>query len=391
MALADRWLLPEGVQELLPEQARRVEFLRRRLLDLYQHWGYELVIPPVLEHLESLLTGVGRDLDLNTVKVTDQISGHMLGVRADITPQVARIDAHRLRESGVSRLCYCGSVVHALPAQPLASRNPLQLGAELFGHSGIESDVEVISLMVETMHVAGVEQDLSIDLGHVGVFTGLMDMAQISTAEKEQYIDILSRKALPEIAEFVAGLNAAETVKAYLTALPALNGGSEVLAQARELFASAPVQVIEAIDYLEQLAQRIALRFPGLDQYFDLSELRGYNYHTGVVFAAYTPAFGQAIAKGGRYDEIGRDFGRARPATGFSADLKTLVELSSGTLQAAQQVLAPAKEDAALLAKVSELRSEGLRVIYALPGAEPANKCTAELVLRDGEWIVVDL
>ena len=391
MALADRWLLPEGVQELLPPQARRVELLRRRLLDLYQHWGYEQVMPPVLEHLESLLTGVGRDLDLNTVKVTDQISGHTLGVRADITPQVARIDAHRLRESGATRLCYCGSVVHALPAQPLASRNPLQLGAELFGHSGIESDVEVISLMVETMHAAGVRQDLSIDLGHVGVFTGLMEVAQLSVAEKDQYLDILNRKALPELSDFVASLQVEESVKSSLAALPTLNGGAEVLGKARELFANAPAQVLEAIDYLEQLAQRIALRFPELDQYFDLSELRGYNYHTGIVFAAYTPAFGQAIAKGGRYDEIGRDFGRARPATGFSADLKTLVELSSDVLQTAQQVLAPAEEDSALLAKVSQLRSEGVRVIYALPGAEPASECTAELVLRDGEWVVIDL
>lgn len=391
MALADRWLLPEGVQELLPPQARRVEILRRRLLDLYESWGYEQVMPPVLEHLESLLTGVGRDLDLNTVKVTDQISGHTLGVRADITPQVARIDAHRLRESGATRLCYCGSVVHALPAQPLASRNPLQLGAELFGHSGIESDVEVISLMVETMHAVGVKQDLSIDLGHVGVFTGLMEIAQLSSAEKDLYLDILNRKALPELSDFVAALQVEEPVKAYLAALPTLNGGAEVLLKARELFADAPAQVLDAIDYLEQLAQRIALRFPELDQYFDLSELRGYNYHTGIVFAAYTPAFGQAIAKGGRYDEIGRDFGRARPATGFSADLKTLVELSSHVLQTAQQVLAPAKEDSALLAKVSQLRSEGVRVIYALPGAEPANECTAELVLRDDEWVVSGL
>lgn len=391
MALADRWLLPEGVQELLPPQARRVELLRRRLLDLYEHWGYELVMPPVLEHLESLLTGVGHDLDLNTVKVTDQISGHTLGVRADITPQVARIDAHRLREEGVTRLCYCGSVVHALPAQPLASRNPLQLGAELFGHSGIESDVEVISLMVETMHAAGVKQDLSIDLGHVGVFTGLMEIANLSSAETDQYLDILNRKGLPELSEFVNALELDQQVKAYLAELPTLNGGGEVLVRARELFADAPRQVIEAIDYLAQLAERIALRFPELDQYFDLSELRGYNYHTGIVFAAYTPAFGQAIAKGGRYDEIGRDFGRARPATGFSADLKTLVELSSDVLQTAQQVLAPAEEDALLLAKVSQLRAEGVRVIYALPGAEPASECTAKLVLRDGEWVVEDL
>ncbi len=391
MALADRWLLPEGVQELLPKQARRVEHLRRRLLDLYEHWGYEQVMPPMVEHLESLLTGVGHDLDLNTMKVTDQLSGHTLGVRADMTPQVARIDAHRLRQDGVTRLCYCGSVVHALPAQPLASRNPLQLGAELFGHSGIDSDVEVISLMVETILAAGMEHELSIDLGHVGVFSGLMAQAQLSEAEKAEYLDILQRKAFPELALFVAGLDVADNIRKQLAELPALNGGVEVLAKARALFADTAEEITEAVDYLEQLSARIALRFPELDQYFDLSELRGYIYHTGVVFAAYTPAFGQAIAKGGRYDEIGRDFGRARPATGFSADLKTLVELSSEAVQNAQQVLAPAEEDAVLLAKVKQLRADGVRVIYALPGADPANECTAELVLQNGEWIVRDL
>lgn len=391
MALADRWLLPEGVQELLPPQARRVEIVRRRLLDLYEHWGYELVMPPVFEHLESLLTGVGRDLELNTVKVTDQLSGHTVGVRADITPQVARIDAHRLRESGVTRLCYAGSVVHALPTQPLASRNPLQVGAELFGHSGIESDVEVISLMVETMQAAGVDHELSIDLGHVGVFTGLMEIAELTPEQKDQYLDILQRKALPELETFISALNAEAVIKQCLLELPRLNGGVEVLGRARQLFASAPQLVLDAIEYLQQLTDRIALRFPNLDQYFDLSELRGYNYHTGVVFAAYSPAFGQAIAKGGRYDEIGRDFGRARPATGFSADLKTLVELSGEQLADTQKVLAPAVEDAALLAKVKQLRADGVTVLYALSGAEPAEKCTAQLEQCDGEWVVTDL
>lgn len=391
MALADRWLLPEGVQELLPPQARRVEELRRRLLDLYEHWGYDLVMPPVMEHLESLLTGVGHDLDLNTIKVTDQLSGHTLGVRADITPQVARIDAHRLRETGATRLCYCGSVVHALPAQPLASRNPLQLGAELYGHSGIESDVEVISLMIETLQAAGVNQELSLDLGHVGVFTGLMQVAGLTAEQQQQYQDMLKRKALPELQSFVCALDADELTRKYLAELPKLNGGVDVLAKAAELFADAPQQVTEAIEYLKQISERVALRFPELDQYFDLSELRGYNYHTGIVFAAYTPAFGQAIAKGGRYDEIGRDFGRARPATGFSTDMKTLIELSSDEETTVTQVLAPAEEDEALLTKVKQLRSEGVRVIYALPEAESAASCSAELVKRDGEWIVSDL
>ena len=388
MALADRWLLPEGIQELLPAQARRVEIVRRRLLDLYEQWGYDLVMTPVMEHLESLLTGVGRDLDLSTVKVTDQLSGHSLGVRADITPQVARIDAHRLREEGVTRLCYCGTVVHALPAQPLASRNPLQLGAELYGHSGIESDVEVISLMIETLQTAGVDQELSLDLGHVDVFSGLMQLAELSSAQQEEYQDILKRKALPELVDFVAALEIDDSIKTYLAELPKMNGGLEVLDRAEALFAQAPEQVAEAIAYLRDVSARIALRFPELDQYFDLSELRGYNYHTGIVFAAYTPSYGQAIAKGGRYDNIGRDFGRARPATGFSTDMKTLIELSSVALNELQQVLAPVSEDAALLAKVKQLRSEGVRVIYALPGASLSTESDAELVQQNGEWVV---
>ncbi|MGH1460586.1 MAG: ATP phosphoribosyltransferase regulatory subunit [Neptuniibacter sp.] len=388
MALADRWLLPEGIQELLPAQARRVEILRRRLLDLYERWGYDLVMTPVMEHLESLLTGVGHDLDLSTIKVTDQLSGHTLGVRADITPQVARIDAHRLRAEGVTRLCYCGTVVHALPTQPLASRNPLQLGAELYGHSGIESDVEVISLMVETLQMAGVDQELSLDLGHVDVFTGLMELAGLTESQQDLYQDMLKRKALPELKDFVAGLDVSDTVKGYLAQLPKMNGGVEVLDLAEELFAQAPGQVAAAIAYLRDVSSRVSLRFPELDQYFDLSELRGYNYHTGIVFAAYTPSYGQAIAKGGRYDDIGRDFGRARPATGFSTDMKTLVELSSMSDESVQQVLAPVAEDESLLAKVSQLRAEGVRVVYALPGVESSSECAAQLVLRDGEWVV---
>ena len=391
MALADRWLLPEGVQELLPSQARRVEETRRRLLDLYDHWGYELVMPPVLEHLESLLTGVGHDLELNTVKVTDQLSGHTLGIRADITPQVARIDAHRLRESGVSRLCYCGSVVHALPAQPLASRNPLQLGAELFGHSGIESDVEVLSLMIATLQTAGVDRELSLDLGHVGVFTGLMELAGLNADQQADYKDILKRKALPELQQFIATLAIDDQVKAYLSALPELNGGVETLEQAKTLFANAPEQVLSAVAYLQEISQRIALRYPEIDLYFDLSELRGYNYHTGIVFAAYTPEFGQAVAKGGRYDNIGRDFGQARPATGFSTDMKVLVELSTHTSAEVQQILAPALEDAALIAKVKQLRAAGTRVVYELPNAALNSPCSGKLIQQNGEWVVSDL
>ncbi len=391
MALADRWLLPEGVKELLPPQARRVEALRRRIIDLYESWGYEQVMPPLMEHLESLLTGVGRDLELNTFKVTDQLSGHMLGVRADITPQVARIDAHVLRSDGPSRLCYCASVLHARTAEPLASRNPLQLGAELYGHAGIESDLEVILLMLRTLTEAGVDRELTLDLGHVDIFRGLMQDAGLSSADEAAYLDMLQRKALPELEAFLNELDVDGRLLDRLAELPRLNGDLAVLQRARELFAGASPVVLAAIDYLEQLASSIRRRFPELDLYFDLSELRGYNYHTGVVFAAYAPGRGQAIAKGGRYDAIGRDFGRARPATGFSADLKTLIDLSADVAVVKPLVQAPAGEDQELLDKVEELRAQGLRVVQMLPGSKAAAGCTAELVQRDGAWVVIDL
>lgn len=391
MALADRWLLPEGVKEILPPEASQIEAMRRRLLDLFDSWGYELVLPPLVEHLDALLTGVGGELDLNTFKLTDQLSGHTLGIRADITPQVARIDAHRMRNEGPSRLCYCGSVMHARSTQPLAPRNPLQIGAELYGHAGVDSDVEVITLMITTLQSAGVSQELSLDLGHVGIFRALMQDAGLSEAQQSEYQSMLQRKALPEIDKFLNELDVDARLLDRLSELPRLHGGVEVLARAKELFADAPQAVLQGVEYLETLSSRIAKRFPALDQYFDLSELRGYNYHTGVVFAAYTPVYGQAIAKGGRYDDIGRDFGRARPATGFSADLKTLADLTAAAAQKAAVVAAPAGEDAALLEKIDELRAQGVRVVQALSGVDQAVENGAELVLVDGEWVVKGL
>jgi ATP phosphoribosyltransferase regulatory subunit len=348
-------------------------------------------MPPLMEHLDALLTGTGGDLNLNTFKVVDQLSGHTLGIRADITPQVARIDAHRMHIEGSNRLCYCSSVLHARSTQPLAPRNPLQIGAELYGHSGVDSDVEVIALMLETLKVAGVQTPISLDLGHVGVFSGVMAEASLSTADQAAYQDMLQRKALPEIATFVASLEADETLKAQLAALPRLHGGIETLADAKTLFEShQQAMIAEAIEYLEAVAERITARFPEVNLYFDLSELRGYNYHTGVVFAAYTPAYGQALAKGGRYDDIGLDFGRARPATGFSADLKALLGLASNTTKACAVVVAPAGEDLALQAKISELRAQGVRVVQALSG-EPSAENSAKLVLKEGEWSVEGL
>lgn len=392
MALADRWLLPDGIMELLPPQARQVELMRRKVLDLYHHWGYELVMPPIAEHLESLLTGVGHDLDLNTFKVTDRISGHTLGVRADMTPQVARIDAHRLRTEGASRLCYCGSVLHTHPANMLASRNPLQLGAELYGHAGSDSDVEVISLMLATLEAVGLQGAISLDLGHVGVFSRLMELCQLSAQAQDDYQDMLQRKALPEIDLFVDGLaSVSEQTRVWLKQLPRMNGAADVLARAEALFGE-DAELVKAIRYLGDLAERIKARYPHVDAYFDLSELRGYHYHTGVVFAAYTPEYGQALAKGGRYDNIGADFGRARPATGFSADLKTLLDLS-GCLEEPSEpvILAPAGEDKDLQAAIAALREKGERVVQQLEGeTDQSGQYRRHLVAEAGAWVVKD-
>lgn len=392
MALADRWLLPDGVKEILPPQARQVETARRQVLDMYNTWGYELVMTPMIEHLDSLLVGVGRDLELNTFKVTDQLTGRMLGIRADITQQVARIDAHRLKNDGPNRLCYCSTVLHTLPANPLASRNPLQVGAELFGHSGLASDVEIISLMLETLHVLGVNQELSIDLGHVGIYRGLIAGAGLTDAQEGDYFELLQRKDMPEIERFLSQVDIAADQAAMLAKLPALHGGVEVLDAAQESFAAISEAVTPALDYLRQIAGQIGQRYPEVDLYFDLSELRGYNYHTGIVFGAYTPSFGQAIAKGGRYDDVGRDFGRARPATGFSADLKTLVELSAQSDGQDGTVLAPAGSDAGLLKAISELRATGKKVVQQLDGAASDDVVFAQqLVQQDGVWVLQSL
>jgi len=390
MALAERWLLPDGVKEILPPKARQVEVLRRRLLDLYDNWGYEQVIPPLVEHLESLLTGVGKDLDINTYKLVDQKSGQALGLRADITPQVARIDAHRMSVQGANRLCYCGSVVHTLAENMLASRNPLQLGAEIYGHAGIESDVEVISLMLETLFACGLKDELSLDLGHVDVYRAVVEQADLSADQSKQYHELVQKKALVDLAEFVATLSLDEDISAMLLVLPRLNGGVEVFDTAKDVLSAATSEVQEALAYLVKLADIMRMRYPEVDLYVDLAELRGANYHTGVVFSALSPNFAQAIAKGGRYDGIGKDFGRPRPATGFSADLATLCDISED-VQAKLGVLAPSGEDASLLQAVAELRAQGVRVMQQLPGDDHEGelRCDRKLEKQADSWVIV--
>lgn len=390
----DRWLLPEGIEEALPEQAAGLEFLRRRLLDCYRSWGYQLVMPPFIEHLQSLLTGTAEDLDLQTFKIIDPLTGRMMGVRADMTPQAARIDAHQLHREQPVRLCYLGTVLRTHADGLGGSRAPLQLGAELYGHAGIDSDLEILELMLESLTVTGVD-DVYIDLGHVGVFRGLARQAGLDADSEAALFGALQRKALPEIHSLLDDGNLPDNLRAMIAALAELNGGDEVIGEARQRLNTAPDDVQRALDELDAIAVALRQRRPDLPLHFDLAELRGYHYHTGIVFAAFVPGYGQEIARGGRYDDIGRIFGRARPATGFSADLKTLMERATRSPAAAdepQRILAPAVDDAALRAKISELRADGKCVISQLPGqvGEAADMgCEWELALRDGKWAVV--
>lgn len=388
MKTADRWLLPDGIEELLPEQARHAEALRRRLLDLYSSWGYELIIPPLLEFTESLLVGLGDDIDLQTFRVTDQLTGRMMGLRADITPQAARIDAHSLQREGVVRLCYAGSVLHTRPKAPLASRSPIQLGAELYGDNSAASDLEIISLMLETLSVAGLS-DLTLDLGHVGIYRAVVEYVGLDGDAEQRFFDLLQGKAATELRAFAASEVDDEQSAALLMALLELHGNADVLAAGREHFAAIPA-ALEAIDLLERLAGQLQARVPGLNLYFDLAELRGYHYHTGLVFSALVEGCGQEVASGGRYDDIGEVFGRARPATGFSIDLKALLVLAP-TAEQVQAIMAPAQEDEALWQEVQRLRAAGERVIHALPGQGEVAGCDRQLVKSADGWTVVEL
>jgi ATP phosphoribosyltransferase regulatory subunit len=393
MSGAKRWLLPDGVKEVLPPEAGRIETLRRRLLDLHNSWGYDLVMPPLIEFIESLLTGTGNDLDVETFKVIDQLTGRTMGIRADITPQVARIDAHSLGITGVNRLCYSNTVLHTASANPLASRTPLQVGAELYGHAGLESDLEIISLMLESITHVGVDAPLTLDLGHVGIYRGLLAGMALSDEQEQTLFDLLQTKAVADIDAFVVTLDIAQQDQQMLQQLARLYGDISVLETATQAFNGASEAVLDAVDYLQQLATAVQQRFPKVTLYFDLAELRGYQYHTGVVFAALTPAFGQPIAKGGRYDDIGQVFGRARPATGFSADLKILVELSTLEPTLAEIVLVPNRdgltsEQCQLLWQTeAELRSQGFRVVAQLSGQENSvAEHSRQLSWRDGAW-----
>jgi ATP phosphoribosyltransferase regulatory subunit len=392
MQQKDSWLLPDGIEEILPEEAKHLESLRRKILDTFACWGYELVIPPFIDYLDSLLTGSGHDLELQTFKLTDQISGEMLGVRSDMTPQVARIDAHNLNAEWPTRLCYAGTILHTKGDPLEKTRSPMQIGAELYGHAGKESDVEVIRLMLEMLAMSGL-QNVHLDLGHVGIYRALSRQAGLTDGQEAELFDVLQRKARPELQELMAGYCIDDGLKTMFLKLPQLNGGQETIAKARDVLKAANGEVKQALADLEGIADKLTACFPSLPISFDLAELRGYHYHTGVVFAAFVPSVGREIARGGRYDNIGAIFGRARAATGFSADLKVLSVLGKASYQKQPQTLifAPCQDDAALHEKIRDLRAEGHVVVQQLPGqvgTAQELKCTSALEQDHQNWVV---
>ena len=380
-----RWALPEYIADVLPDEARRVEQLRRLLLDAFRVHGYELVMPPLLEYLDSLMTGTGHDMDLRTLKLVDQLSGRSMGLRADTTPQAARIDAHLLNREGVTRLAYCGPVLHALPQGLNATREPLQIGAEIYGHAGIEADVEIQNLLLYVLGLAGLTK-VRFDVGHVGVFRALAEMANLDEARAEELFARIQAKDIPALRGALAGM-AASLRDAFLL-LPRLYGGAEVLVQAERALPS-DARIGTALAELRTLIAQMR----GAQVSIDLAELRGYQYHSGVVFAAYVESLPNAIARGGRYDEVGKSFGRARPATGFSLDLKELAAVAA-TQPHPGAILAPLDESEALRAKVAALRAAGEVVVPDLPGHDKRSwqpPCNRELVLRAGAWTVISI
>ena len=389
--LEERWLLPAGIEEALPSQARIIEGLRRDLLDLYQSWGYELVMPPFIDYLESLLTGTGHDLDLQTFKLTDQETGRLLGVRADMTPQVARMDAHQLRREGPTRLCYLGTVLHTRSDGFAGTRSPLQVGAEIYGHSGAASELEILRLVLLTLERAGIG-NAYLDLGHVGIYRGLARQAGLTPDQELTLFEALQRKAIPEVTELIVAWGLRAPLADMLLALADLNG-DDALERAARVLAPAEPEVREALDHLARLRDGLNTWLPAVPVHFDLAELRGYHYKTGVVFAAFVPGWGQEVARGGRYDDIGRVFGRARPAVGFSSDLKGLLrqgqDLSDRYRPTAGGVFAPWSPDPALVAEIEALRASGARVVTELPGQPGGAReagCAEQVVFEGGRW-----
>ncbi len=376
------WVLPDHLADVLPSEARHIEELRRELLDTARGYGYELVMPPLLEHLESLLTGTGEALDLQTFKLVDQLSGRMMGLRADTTPQVARIDAHLLNRDGVARLCYCGPVLHTRPDRPHATREPLQFGAEIYGHAGLEADLEALSLALDCLKASRVGP-LTVDLADARIVRSLLAGVTLDAAALAQLHGALAAKDASALADLTGALPAA--TREALAALVGLYGDARVLEEAARVLPPSP-QLRDALAHLAWLAGHVE----GARVSFDLADLRGYAYYSGARFAIYTPGASDALVRGGRYDEVGAVFGRNRPAVGFSLDLKELVGVAAKPPRK-PAVRAPWGEGAALRGAIAALRGRGETVVCVLPGHEnevDEFMCDRELALEAGQWIV---
>lgn len=384
------WLLPDGVDESLPYEAAGIETLRRSILDNFSRWGYQLVIPPVIEYVDSLLAGMGEDLDLQTFKVIDQGTGRLIGIRADMTPQITRIDSHRMPTKFPQRLCYVGPVAHTVSEKFAGSRNPLQIGAELFGHSGVESDAEIITLLVECLAIANISS-LTLEVTHIGVLRGICAAASFTPEFEDLLLEALVKKDRTSLVELLENEDVDDSISRTLILLLDLNGGVETIKEAQEVFSGLSDSVSSAINELAALCDLLCRRIPEVDLHVDFAELRGYRYHSGIMFAAYVPQMGRAIAWGGRYDEIQKLLGRDRGATGFSTDLKVLETFLLKDRRLASSITAPSGNEEKLLSAIKTYRDEGYVVVQELPGqVRGENQAGSEnrLVLRDEEWIL---
>ncbi len=386
----DHWLLPVGVEETLPTEAARIERLRRKVLDLLNSWGYELVMPPLMEFLDSLLTGVGHGLEIETFKLTDQISGRMMGVRADMTPQVARIDAHYLRSNGPRRLCYFGPVLRTRPDCLGCSRIPLQLGAELFGVKSSQADIEIVELLMETLSTIGLE-NLHVDLGHMGIFQGLSRTENLNAQAQEKLSTAIGSRSRDDVAQVCESLGLSQRATELFVLLTAASGEVDTLSSVSDKFSGASEDVRESFENLSQISTSLKKRLPATRLYYDLAALKGQSYHNGLVFSVYMPGSGRAIASGGRYDDIGKAFGRARAATGFSLDLRAISSyVKQSDTKSEQLIFASFKDDPALFEAVRQLRQQGRRVIFCYDNEQPDKNSenSIQLILKDGKWIV---
>ena len=384
--MSSAWLLPEHLADVLPAQARHIEELRRNLIDVARSYGCELVMPPLLEHIESLLSGAGRALDLKTFKLVDQLSGRTLGVRADSTPQVARIDAHLLNRAGVTRLCYCGPVLHALPSGLHSTREPLQFGAEIYGHAGLEADLEVLDMALDCLRGAGLS-GVVLDLGDAHIVRGVLAGVMASAEQLGEVYAALAAKDAATLRDLSRAFP--DAARRALQSLVTLYGGAEIIDAARRELPQRPL-VQAALDDLQSLAQRVGQSHPEVKIGFDLADTGGNGYYSGVRFAVFALGSPDAVARGGRYDEVGAAFGRNRPAVGFSLDVKALAAIAPARpLHAA--IRAPWAEDTGLRTSVRQLREQGETVVRVLPGHEHEAQefdCDRELVLAAGQWTV---